>query len=105
MEICIIILKEIIMKTSKIAVIGLGNIGKAVAGNLAKSKREFFVADRNPEKAKELSAQWGSRAQPGVISDAVKNARIIILAIPFEAVEGFLKECTSSFDAPILPKA
>ncbi len=90
------------MKTSKIAVIGLGNIGKAVAGNLAKSKREFFVADRNPEKAKELSSGWGSKARPGTISEAVKNAQIVILAIPFEAVEGFLKQYSADLTSKII---
>lgn len=102
MEICIIILKEIIMTTSKIAVIGLGNIGQVVAGNLAKSQREFFVSDRNLEKAKELSSNWGIKAQPIDIESAVKNAQILVLAIPFEAIEGFLKEYSKDLEGKII---
>ena len=40
---------------SKVAVIGLGNIGTAVAANLIKGNRSVIVADRTLEKANELS--------------------------------------------------
>ena len=44
------------MKTEqKIAVIGLGNIGKAVAENLNKSGRKFIVAGRDTAKVQEVS--------------------------------------------------
>ncbi|MCI3936099.1 NAD(P)-binding domain-containing protein [Chryseobacterium aahli] len=88
--------------TSKVAVIGLGNIGQAVAGNLAKSQREFFVADRNLEKAKELSAKWGNNVLPSDIPNAVKNAQILVLSIPFEAIEGFLKEYSKDLEGKII---
>jgi len=41
---------------SKVAVIGTGNIGTAIAANLVKGNRPFIVADRKIEKAKELGA-------------------------------------------------
>ena len=41
------------MKTkSKVAVIGVGNIGTAVATNLVKGNRSVIVADRKIEEAK-----------------------------------------------------
>ncbi|MCS3529005.1 NADPH-dependent F420 reductase [Chryseobacterium sp. JUb7] len=88
--------------TSKVAVIGLGNIGQAVAGNLAKSEVQFIVADRNFEKAQKLSEKWGNKVQPNDIPAAVKYADIIILAIPFEAFEGFLKEYSSDLEGKII---
>ncbi|AYN02394.1 NADPH-dependent F420 reductase [Chryseobacterium sp. 3008163] len=88
--------------TSKVAVIGLGNIGQAVAGNLAKSENQFIVADRNLEKAKELSAKWGNNVLPSDIPNAVKNAQILVLAIPFEAIEGFLKEYSKDLEGKII---
>ena len=75
----------------KVAVIGLGHIGKAVAANLSKSNRTFFASDRNIEKAKELSAHWGASALPSDIPTAVKNADIVVLAIPFGEMAGFVK--------------
>ena len=37
---------------SKVAVIGLGNIGTVVATNLVKGNRSVIVADRNNRKSK-----------------------------------------------------
>lgn len=88
--------------TLKVAVIGLGNIGQAVAANLSKSNRLFIAADRNVEKAKNLSANWGTSAQPSDIPSAVKNADIVILAIPFEAIGGFIKEYASALEGKII---
>lgn len=88
--------------TSKVAVIGLGNIGQAVAANLSKSNRPFIAADRNVEKAKTLSATWGTSAKPSDISSAVKNADIAILAIPFEAIASFMKEYASELEGKVI---
>ena len=46
---------------SKVAVIGLGNIGKVVASNLVKGNREVIVASHKLEDAKALAAKaWSS---------------------------------------------
>ena len=90
------------MTNLKVAVIGLGNIGQAVAGNLSKSTHSFIAADRNLEKAKELSAQWGDNAQPSDIPSAVKNADIVILAIPFGVIKDFMNEYASDLEGKII---
>jgi predicted dinucleotide-binding enzyme len=72
---------------SKIAVIGLGNIGTVVATNLVKGNRSVIVADRNIEKAKQLSQKLGDLAQPNAISAAIKEADIIVLTIWFDAIK------------------
>lgn len=86
--------------SSKVAVIGLGNIGQAVAGNLAKSNRSFIAADRNIEKAKELSEKWNAEASD--IPNAVKNSDIVVLAIPFETIGGFIKEYSADLEGKII---
>jgi 8-hydroxy-5-deazaflavin:NADPH oxidoreductase len=88
--------------TSKVAVIGLGNIGQAVAVNLSKSNRSFIAADRNVEKAKNLSAQWGASAEPSDISSAVKKADIVVLAIPFGAIADFMRDYASDLEGKII---
>ncbi len=45
---------------SKVAVIGLGNIGKVVASNLVKGNREVIVASHKFEDAKALASQLGA---------------------------------------------
>ena len=71
----------------KVAVIGLGNIGTAVATNLVKSNRPIIVADRKIEKARGLATQLGDLAQPLDIPGAIKQGDIIVFAIWFDAIK------------------
>lgn len=76
-------------KTNKltVAVIGTGNIGKAVANNLTKSNRPVILAARNIEKAKALAEELGNLAQPMEISAAIKTADIIVMAVWFDVIK------------------
>ncbi|RZJ66802.1 MAG: NADP oxidoreductase coenzyme F420-dependent [Flavobacterium sp.] len=85
----------------KVAVIGLGNIGKVVATNFAKSNRNFIAADRDVSKAEQLSKDWSS-ATPTDIASAVKAADIVILSIPFEAINDFKTDFASDLEGKII---
>ena len=90
------------MKTEqKIAVIGLGNIGKAVAENLNKSGRKFIVAGRDTAKVKEVAKAW-QNAQVADIATAVKEADIVIPAIYFPLVGEFLKEHAEALKGKVI---
>lgn len=68
----------------KVAIIGLGNIGQAVAGNLAKSSRSFIVAGRDHAKVEAVAAQWGLAVEVAPsIDTAIKQADLILLSIPY----------------------
>src|SRR5688572_11405423 len=82
-------------KKSTVAIIGLGNIGKVVASNLVKSKREIIVADKSLDKAKTLSNALGILAKPMEIAEAIKHADIVVLAVYFASIkEIFLQYAT-----------
>jgi predicted dinucleotide-binding enzyme len=87
---------------SKVAVIGLGNIGTAVAANLVKGNRSVIVADRTLEKANELSKKLGTLAQPATIAAAVKEAEIIVLAIWFDGIKDFFKTYAAELQGKII---
>lgn len=72
---------------SKVAIIGLGNIGQVVAANLAKSNRPVILAGRDVIKAKNLSENLGPLTQPMEIGHAIKTADIIIMAVWFGAIK------------------
>ena len=78
--------------TTKVAVIGLGNIGTAVASNLVKGNRAVIVADRTIAKANALAQQLGSLAQPLSIVEAIKEANIVVLAIWLNATKELLQQ-------------
>lgn len=86
----------------KIAVIGLGNIGTAVANNLVKGNRSFIVADRTIAKAKAFSEQSGNLAQPMEIADAIKEADIIVLAVWFDAIKELLNTYAAELEDKII---
>ena len=87
---------------SKVAVIGLGNIGTAVVTNLVKGNRSVIIADKTLEKANELSKKLGNLAQPATIADAVNEANIIVLAIWFDGIKEFFKTYATELAGKII---
>ncbi|WP_462249998.1 NADPH-dependent F420 reductase [Ferruginibacter sp.] len=91
------------MKTKlKVAVIGIGNIGTAVATNLVKANRSVIIADRTIAKAKELSQSLGNLAQPMEIAAAIKQADIIVFAIWFNAIKELLGTYSKELEGKII---
>lgn len=88
--------------TTKVAVIGLGNIGTAVANNLVKGNRAVIVADRTISKANALAQQLGSLAQPADISSAIKQADIIVLAIWFNGIKELFQQYATELEGKII---
>lgn len=87
---------------SKVAVIGLGNIGTAVATNLVKGNRSVIIADKTLEKANALSQKLGSLTHAATIADAVKEADIVVLAIYFDPIKEFLKTYAAELEGKII---
>ncbi|WP_219225735.1 NADPH-dependent F420 reductase [Pedobacter antarcticus] len=80
------------MKTSlKVAIIGLGNIGKVVAKNLVNGNQPIIIASRKLEDAQALALQLGKLATAVETVEAIKAADIIILSIWFNTIQEFFK--------------
>jgi 8-hydroxy-5-deazaflavin:NADPH oxidoreductase len=86
----------------KVAVIGLGNIGNAVAVNLVKGHRAVIVADRKIEKATALAQKLGTLVQPMEIPAAIKAADIIVFAIWFDAIKELLSKYAVELQGKII---
>lgn len=70
------------------AILGSGNIGKAIAGQFARKQINVLVAnERGPESLAPLVAELGSSIVAAPVKDALL-ADVVILAIPFTAVPG-----------------
>lgn len=76
----------------KIAFIGIGNVGYAIANNLQKLGYEIIVANNN---ANSESVKTALKHNPNLtfksVQDAVNESEIIFLATPFQANEKVLK--------------
>ena len=86
----------------KVAIIGLGTIGRTVATDLVKGNRSVILASRDIITAQNLANELGSSAQPLEISDAVQQADILILAIWFSAINEFLNQYASQLEGKII---
>jgi 8-hydroxy-5-deazaflavin:NADPH oxidoreductase len=92
------------MNTSKttVAVIGLGNIGKAVATNLVKGNHSVILASRDNEKTKALAGQLGGLATTKEIANAILEADVIIPAIYFNALKEFFQTYSKELEGKII---
>jgi 8-hydroxy-5-deazaflavin:NADPH oxidoreductase len=87
---------------TKAAIIGLGNIGKAVATNLSKGNHAVIVASRELSKAKEFAAGSGANVTAEEITTAIKKADVVIPAIYFDKIKEFLKTYAGELEGKII---
>ncbi len=87
---------------TKVAVIGLGKIGEAIATNLVKGGHSVILAARDSAKTKALETKLGNLAIPKEIAAAINEADIIIPAIYFNALKEFFKTYSTELGGKII---
>lgn len=87
---------------SKVAIIGLGNIGRVIAANLTNGNRAVIVAARDFSKAQNLAQELGKFTQPMEIEAALQEADILVLAIWFADIQEFLTQYASQLEGKII---
>ena len=76
----------------KIATIGAGREGGALGTLFAKAGHAVMFSSRHPEQLKELVASAGPNAKAGTVEEAVAFADVVLLIVPYAAVESIGKE-------------
>jgi hypothetical protein len=90
----------------RIAVIGAGNVGVALAHNLATAGREVVVGTRDPAGARASAARERLGTVPVVeIGEAVESAKVAILAIPGTAMDDLLERHGAALDGKVIVDA
>lgn len=78
-----------------ISIIGTGNIGSGLAHTLARTSHKITVAGiadgDGPALAEKLAAEKKVKVEGATVAKAVKAADIVVLAIPYSAVEDVAK--------------
>jgi predicted dinucleotide-binding enzyme len=87
---------------SKVAVIGLGNIGKVVASNLVKGNREVILASQKLEDAKALASSLGTLAKATDVRTAIQEADIVVLSVWFSTIQELFKEFATELQGKIV---
>jgi predicted dinucleotide-binding enzyme len=76
----------------KIATIGAGREGGALGTLFAKAGHPVMFSSRHPEQLKDLVASAGPNARAGTVAEAVAFGDVILLVVPFTAIEEIGKE-------------
>jgi NADPH-dependent F420 reductase len=66
----------------KVAIIGAGNVGKALGTSITRAGHEVTISARHPENAVSAAREIGATPARSN-SDAVRDADVVILAVPF----------------------
>lgn len=76
-----------------IAFLGIGQVGSALAGNLAHFNHHVTIAARDPNSEKVKSALSKYTAlKVATVSEAIAQAEVVFLATPYDAVEAAVSE-------------
>jgi 8-hydroxy-5-deazaflavin:NADPH oxidoreductase len=70
----------------RIAILGAGNVGGALACNWARSGHDIVFGVRDPHGPRRRGVAAAAKAELASIADAVRGADVIVLAVPFAAV-------------------
>jgi 8-hydroxy-5-deazaflavin:NADPH oxidoreductase len=75
----------------KIAIIGAGNVGGALAGAAGRAGYSVTISAAHPEHAQAAAEATGARAAR-TNGEAIEGAEIVILAVPYAALEAIVAE-------------
>lgn len=78
---------------------GTGQQGGGLARRFARAGARVVVGSRDPDRARGTVAEWGAISQPIEVagySDAVAQADVALLAVPFASVDAVLEQLSSS---------
>jgi predicted dinucleotide-binding enzyme len=76
----------------KIGMVGSGREGGALGKLFAKAGHPVMFSSRNPDSLKDLAAAAGPLAQTGTVEQAIAFGDVIVLAVPYTAVEQIGKD-------------
>lgn len=84
----------------KIAVIGAGNIGHTLGQKWSKAGYTIYYGVRDPEHGK--YAHLHESGEVWTIKDALEPSRVVVLAIPGDAVKEFVEEYNESLNGKLI---
>src|SRR5437016_9730253 len=85
----------------KVAIIGSGNVGKALAKSATQAGHKVTLASRSPEKAQEAAKATNAHAAQST-KDAVKDAELVVLAVPADKVDEVVGALAPELDGKVI---
>jgi predicted dinucleotide-binding enzyme len=74
------------------AIIGVGNIGKVVAGHLVQGGERVVLAARDQSHARALANELGELASASSVENAITDADIVVFAVGFDMLKDLIAQ-------------
>jgi NADPH-dependent F420 reductase len=85
----------------QIAIIGAGNVGKALASTLTRAGHDVTISAAHPDHARDAASATGATAATSN-QEAAKGAELVVLAVPATAVVSVASELQSDLDGKVV---
>jgi predicted dinucleotide-binding enzyme len=85
----------------KIAIIGSGNVGKALAGTAVRAGHSVTITASHPDHAQEAAQASGAQAATSN-AEAVASAEIVILALPAAAASSLVSDLGGALEGKVV---
>jgi NADPH-dependent F420 reductase len=85
----------------KIAIIGSGNVGKALASSARRAGHDVTMTSRHKDKAATVAKEVDAKPVDSN-ADAVRNADLVILAVPASAMDEVVADLDKQLDGKVV---
>jgi 8-hydroxy-5-deazaflavin:NADPH oxidoreductase len=84
------------------AIIGVGNLGRALAGHLVAGDESVVLAARDEAHAVELAQELGPRVEAALVEDAIAAADVVVLALWLDQIKALVPEQAHLFENKVV---
>jgi 8-hydroxy-5-deazaflavin:NADPH oxidoreductase len=88
----------------KIAIIGAGNVGKALSGSFVRAGHDVTISSQHPDNARAAAAETGAKAA-ATNAGAVPSAEVVVLAVPYGALAEVVDELGDALTGKVVVDA
>jgi 8-hydroxy-5-deazaflavin:NADPH oxidoreductase len=85
----------------RIAMIGSGNVGRALSASSVRAGHRVIMSSANPQDAAQVAPQVGAEAAASN-QEAVKQAEVVILAVPNPSLDQIVDELSDALDSKVV---
>jgi predicted dinucleotide-binding enzyme len=85
----------------RIAIIGAGNVGRALAASLTRAGHDVTITAEHAEHATEAASQTGATAATSNVA-AASGAQVVVLAVPAQSIGQIAGAMGSSLDGKVV---
>ena len=84
------------------AIIGVGNLGRALAGHLVAGDELVVLASRDEAHAVGLAHELGPRVEAALVEDAIAAADVVVLALWLDQIKELMREQAHLFENKVV---